>query len=81
MGARSKEGAEMLNIPELIADRMQELGLTLMDVERSSGYAHSTVYAIRQGYHGGQFCTVEAILESMGLELVVRQKDDWQPVS
>ena len=66
----------MLDVAAVINERMMDLGLTDLEVEAMSGYAHSTVNYIRNGKRGGTFQTVSDILEAIGLELVIHEIDD-----
>lgn len=65
----------MLDLGKIVTERMKELDMLPAEVAASTGCAYQTVLNIMSGKSRGQFTNTEAILESLGLELEVREKE------
>ena len=65
----------MLDLAKIVTKRMDELSMMPVEVAAMSGCSYNTVLNIMSGKSRGQFTNTEAILESLGLELEVREKE------
>lgn len=67
----------MMNNEELgkiIQERMQELGISLMDLSRISGVNWSTIRGYIIGRHGATLDAAARVLDALGLKLVAIAK-------
>lgn len=59
----------------IIQERMQDLGISLMDLSRKSGVNWSTIRGYIIGRHGATLDAAARVLDALGLELTVKEKE------
>lgn len=60
---------------QIIEARMQETGMGWMELEEKSGVRWCTVRGWRTGKHGATLDAAARVLDALGLELTVKEKE------
>lgn len=66
----------MLDVRAVINERMDWLGISAKELADLTGYSKTCIHNLRAGRSSGWLTTVDDLLNALGLELVVREKDE-----